>query len=143
MECAFNNVYTTKFGIVEQCTQNCGGDSGGGGGGVDMMMMIIIAVSITLALVFCGYAYYRTKRGKAVEDVDKPLPPSSQDADKGKVHSFDQSDKTARTEISGKVRTAANSTASVKNGILETNLLQLLVPQCSPIRVARKRHRTW
>ncbi len=129
MECAFNNVYTTKYGVVEQCNQNCGGnsDASGGGGGVDLITIIIIAVTISLALGFCGYAYYRRKRGKA-EGGDK------KDADKGKVHYFDQSDKTARTEISGKVRTEANSTASVKNGILlETNLLQLLAPQCSAL----------
>jgi hypothetical protein len=142
MECAFNSVYTTKYGVVEQCNQNCVGNSDGGGGGVgggvDMITTIIIAVTISLALGFCGYAYCRTKRRKA-EDGDKPLPSSFQGADKGKVHCFDQSDKTARTEISGKVRTEANiSTASVKNGIQETNLLQLLAPQCSPLRVARK-----
>jgi hypothetical protein len=149
MECAFNNVYITKFGIVEQCTQNCGrniGDGGGGGnsdgggggdGGDNTIMMIIIAVTISLALGCCVYAYCCMKRGKA-EDVDKPLPSSSQDADKGTVHYFDQSDNTAPIEISGKVRTEANSTASV-NGILETNLLQLLAPQCSTPRVARKR----
>jgi hypothetical protein len=140
MECAFNSVYTTKYGVVEQCNQNCGGNSDGGSdGGVDMITIIIIAVTISLALGFCGYAFHRTKRGKT-EDGDKPLPSSCQDADKGKVHCFDQSDKTARTEISGKVRTEANSTANVKYGIQETNLLQLLVPQCSPPRVARKRH---
>jgi hypothetical protein len=123
MECAFNYVYTTKYGIAEQCSQNCGGNSGGGGGGANMITIIIIAVTISLALGFCCYATS-----------------SSQDADKGEVHYFDESDKTARTEISGKVRTEANSTASVKNGILlETNLLQLLAPQCSPLRVARKR----
>jgi hypothetical protein len=127
MECAFNSVYTTKYGVVEQCNQNCVGNSDGGGGGVgggvDMITIIIIAVTISLALGFCCYATS-----------------SSQDADKGEVHYFDESDKTARTEISGKVRTEANSTASVKNGILlETNLLQLLAPQCSPLRVSRKR----
>jgi hypothetical protein len=121
MECAFNNVYTKKYAVVEQCTQNCGGNSGGRGGGANMITIIIIAVSISLALGICCYA-------KAKE---KPLPSSSQDADKGKVHCFDQSDNTARTEIIGKVRTEANSTASVKNGILETNLLQLLAPQYS------------
>jgi hypothetical protein len=144
MECAFNNVYTPNFGIEGQCTQNCveNSDGGDGGGGVNMITIIIIAVTISLALGFCGYAYCRKKRGKA-EAGDKPLPSLSQDADKGKVHHFDQSDKTARTEISGKVRTEANSTASVKHGILETNLLQLLAPKCSPLRVARKRHGTW
>jgi hypothetical protein len=114
MECAFNNVYTTKYGVVEQCNQNCGGnsDASGGGGGVDLITIIIIAVTISLTLGCCGYAYYRRKRGKA-EDGD-----SSQGADKGKVHCFDQSDTTAPTEISGKVRTEATiSTASINHGI--------------------------
>jgi hypothetical protein len=123
MECAFNNVYTKKYAIVEQCTQNCGGNSGGRGGGAHMITIIIIAVTISLALGICCYA--KAKEG------DRPLPSSSKDSDKGKVHCFDQSDNTARTEIIGKVRTEANSTASVKNGILETNLLQLLAPQYS------------
>jgi hypothetical protein len=106
MEWAFNYVYTTKYGVIEQCTQNCRGNSGGDGG-VANMIIIIIAVTISLVLGFCGYAYYRRKRGKT-EDGDK------KDADKGKVPYFDQSDKTAQTEISGKVRTKANNTASVK-----------------------------
>jgi hypothetical protein len=143
MECAFNNIYTPNFdvGLDGLCTQNCPEYSDDGGGGVDWLTIIIIVVTISLALGFCGYAYYRRKRGKA-GDGDKTLPSSPQDADKGKVHHFDQSDKTAQTEISGKVRTEATiSTATVKNKrILETNLLQLLAPQCSPLRVARKRH---
>ncbi len=78
IQCAFNDVYITKYGVLEPCSQSCGGAEDTAGGS-SLTLIIVVVATLFLTIGFCTFMYYRKRPSGPLGKNEKTPPVQKHD----------------------------------------------------------------